>query len=862
MGCLDEQTVVAFVTGGLKGATLAAVEQHLLSCHSCTVLVTVAAPAGVARAAAPTAGTMVGRYRLLHLVGRGAIGEVWAAHDPKFGRKVAVKILRRETHTDRVFSARLLREARAIAALWHPNVIAPYDVGTARGQLFLVMELVEGVTLAAWLDRRRRPLDQILRAFILAGRGLDAAHRAGIVHRDFKPQNVMLGRDRSVRVMDFGLAARGGADPPLTQIGSIVGTPVYMSPEQLRAEPVDARADQYSFCVALYEALYGERPFHGETFASLRAAVLAGRPRPVPAASVVPARLRAVLLRGLAVDRARRFPDMEALLDAIDRAGDRPKRATTRAVLAVATMFLIAGAGVGWRQMHRKRPAPSCARVRDRLASIWPTDDVGARAEMRAAFLASRVPDAHARHERTTRALDAYAKAWTTAATEACEATARVEGRVSGPLAARADCLDDRLAELNASVDLLARGGERGVRYAFDVGESLSPVEACADPATLAARAARPQDPAARERVARLRDRLIRLRLRAMAGYDWRALRPIDELVEQIRALGNQGFTAEALLVSGWARSRFDLEGAASRYEEAFVQSEAVRNDLVAAEAAVRLTAIEGAALHHFDLGSRWARIAEERLYGGPHDRLRSRMLESRGALNAARGAWRMAAADFAAAASVGERAFGDGHPELGKIFERLARANLALELAGPALTAADRALAIAVAVSPAHSPELATARALRGQALLASDRPQEAGPELKASVDELETIVGPDEPVLADALTALGEIALRARRPREARALLRRAWDLQEKAVVDAGVREQTSFSLARALWDGSPAEGRRAMELARQARDGYVMLPDLAPRLSAVQQWIDGRRGVRAAAPQQSADGDADAD
>ena len=481
---------------------------------------------------------------------------------------------------------------------------------------------------------------------------------------------------------------------------------------------------------------------------------------------------------------------------------------------------------------------------------------------MRAAFLSSRAPDAHARHERTARALDDYAKAWSTAATETCEATARAEGRARGPLAARADCLDDRLAELDAAVDLLARGGEKGVRYALDVPSSLSSVEACGDPATLATRGARPDDQAARARLAQLRDRLQRLRVRVMAGYDWRALRSIDDVVAQVRGVGNQGLTAESLLVAAAARSRFDLEGAAAMYEESFVHSEALRDELLAAEAAVRLTAIEGAALHHFDLGSRWARIAEERLYGGHHDRLRSRMLDSRGALNAARGAWRMAAADFAAAASLGERAFGAAHPELGTMFERLARANLTLELPQRALAAADRALAIAVAVTPADSSEVATARAVRGQALLASDRLQEARRELEAARDDLERIVGLEDPGLADMLTALGQVALLEQRPREARALLRRAWDLRANGVSDAGMREETAFSLARALWDAAPAEARRAMELAREARDGYATLPDLAPRLKTVEQWIDGRRRVRSAVAQPTADPEADAD
>jgi len=207
----------------------------------------------------------VGRYRLLRLVGRGGVGEVWAAHDPKLHREVAIKILRGDTYADDVDAARLLREAQAIATLSHPNVVAMYDGGTANGQVFLAMELIDGETLAVWRDRRPHPIEEVLRVFTLAGRGLAAAHRAGIVHRDFKPQNVMVARDGGVRVMDFGLAARvldAGADQPrLTRKGWVLGTPKYMSPEQLRGEPVGPRADLYGLGITVYEALTGRRPF-------------------------------------------------------------------------------------------------------------------------------------------------------------------------------------------------------------------------------------------------------------------------------------------------------------------------------------------------------------------------------------------------------------------------------------------------------------------------------------------------------------------------------------------------------------------------------------------------------------------------
>jgi serine/threonine protein kinase len=288
MECLDEETVVAFVNGALRGPALAAAERHLVDCPTCATLIAVAAPPSRTggQAGSPAPELTVGRYRLLQLVGRGGMGEVYAAYDPELDRRVAIKILRADARPDAIEAARLAREAQSVARLSHPNVVAIYDVGSSAGRMFLAMELVEGETLAAWLAHHTRTTSEILSMFMMAGRGLCAAHRAGIVHRDFKPQNVMVARDGSARVMDFGLAAAGGPGHAqqvrLTKAGAILGTPLYMSPEQMVGQAVDPRADQFSFCVSLWEALHGARPFEGATVLELRGDVLAGRPRPGP----------------------------------------------------------------------------------------------------------------------------------------------------------------------------------------------------------------------------------------------------------------------------------------------------------------------------------------------------------------------------------------------------------------------------------------------------------------------------------------------------------------------------------------------------------------------------------------------------
>jgi eukaryotic-like serine/threonine-protein kinase len=279
----------------------------------------------------PSGPTSVGRYQIRGVLGAGAMGVVYRANDPDLGRAVAIKLVR-DTRASPSSQARLLREAQAMARLRHPNVVPIFDVGQVDGAVFVAMPLLEGGTLKRWLCDGSRPLDAILDRFIAAGRGLAAAHTAGLVHRDFKPDNVLLGTDGEIHVADFGLARLANdylapntsADPLapglLTQTGAVLGTPPYMAPEQLRNQPIDARADQFSFCVALWEAIYGTRPFPdppSDIDRPLRArfdAIAAGPPPPRRDHASSIAQL---LVRGLAADPDSRWPSMQALLEAI-----------------------------------------------------------------------------------------------------------------------------------------------------------------------------------------------------------------------------------------------------------------------------------------------------------------------------------------------------------------------------------------------------------------------------------------------------------------------------------------------------------------------------------------------------------------
>jgi hypothetical protein len=315
----------------------------------------------------------VDRYVICEISGAGAMGVVYRAYDPELGRAVAIKLVRAgASNSDQ---ARLFREAQAMAQLRHPNVVPIFDVGLAPGGVFLAMALLDGGTLRQWIHRARHPLDAILDKFVAAGHGLEAAHSAGIVHRDFKPDNVLLDAHGEVLVADFGLARLtvhgDGARPDtslvqddsLTQSGQIMGTPAYMSPEQLRGQHVDARADQFSFCVALWEAVYGQRPFlepadHSVGPVSALLAAIAGGPI-LPARGDRPRWIARLLTRGLATDPDQRWPTLHALLDAI--AAHRASTARRPWRFAGSRMFGLAGIGVAVAAVasaHLVQPEP------------------------------------------------------------------------------------------------------------------------------------------------------------------------------------------------------------------------------------------------------------------------------------------------------------------------------------------------------------------------------------------------------------------------------------------------------------------------------------------------------------------------
>ncbi|MCE9578842.1 MAG: serine/threonine protein kinase, partial [Deltaproteobacteria bacterium] len=525
------------------------------------------APGGSA-AVAPTALGQLGRFVLLDSRGAGGMGIVFAAYDPELDRKVALKLLHpgRGAHFDGHIA--LMREAQAMARVAHPNVVTVYEVGLVGEQPFVAMELIDGPSLASWLQAQPRPWRAIVAMFVDAGRGLAAVHAAGLVHRDVKPGNILIGRDGRARLGDFGLANSHDA------AASAAGTPAYMAPEQRAGSALDARADQFAFCVALWEALYGARPF------ATTSAAREAEPLRVPRGEV-PGWVGAIALRGLARDPAERWPSMSALLAALAR---DPAIARRRIAFGGALVGL---AAIGtWGVTRYQATDDPCASGDDGMHGAW---DAPRQAEVQTAFTATALPYASATWDRVDHALGRYAGEWLAMRREACRAT-RVDGRQSDTLMdLRMACLDRARDRLAAVTTRWAGGVDAtALEKATHAIDDLAPLSACADATALGARAPLPNDPAIVAAIGKVRARVD----------DAAALRAIGKITEARTAA--EAARAEAMR-TGWpqveAEAAFEVGATLSTLgvpeaETALVETAhlagAAHDDFLAADAMIR----------------------------------------------------------------------------------------------------------------------------------------------------------------------------------------------------------------------------------------------------------------------------------
>ncbi len=535
-------------------------------------------------------GERMGRYVIVERIGAGGMGVVYKAYDPVLDRAVAIKVLRAQGEDH---AQRLLREAQALARLAHPNVLTVFEAGVDDGRTFLAIELIDGATLHGWLAATPRTRAEILTVFDAAGRGLAAAHAAGIVHRDFKPSNVLIGRDQRVRVADFGIARgtgdEAGASPhaspsartfdsPITATGMLVGTPAYMAPEQAVGERVDPRSDQFSFCVALWEALTGKRPYSGPTPMALAARVERGELDDPRAGTGLPRRLRRALLRGLAYEPARRYPSMVELLDELPPTRRLRWGATAVAVIAIGGVVLA---------RTQSAPAPTCAGFEAELAGVW---DDGARARLAPVFAA--VADAD--WPRTRVAIDGWSTAWVAARTDACADTRVRGGQSERAMDRRMACLDRRLLELGALTALLGRGDPATLGRATQAAIALTPPSTC-DQVDLLGAAAPPASADERARVVAVERGVAELKALHDAVRHRDGLAEVDAVVTAARALPHHGLAAEALAWRGRMHRQLDAYPAAlAAYTEALGEAELAGDDRIRLDILVRALDITG----------------------------------------------------------------------------------------------------------------------------------------------------------------------------------------------------------------------------------------------------------------------------
>jgi len=845
-------------------------------------------------------GATVGRYVVIDRVGQGGMGVVYSGYDPELDRKVALKLLRPDRASGEAARMRLLREAQAIARLSHPNVVAVHDAGTFGDQVFVAMEFVEGTTLREWLREERRPWREVVARFVLAGRGLAAAHAAGLVHRDFKPDNVLLGRDGQVRVADFGLARPVG-ERDGEEWGLAAGTPAYMAPEQLRGGSADARSDQFSFSVALWEALYGERP--------------AAPPRQ-PAGTEVPGWLREVLLRGLAVDPAARYPSMDEML----RELVRDPGAVRRRWLIAAGLVLLGGtafAGLGYFQA---RSGQICGGAEAKLAGVWNGERRGA---IHAAFAATRLPYAEETWTRVADSLDRYGLGWAAMHREACEAT-RVRGEQSEELLdRRMICLDQRLEEVNALAALFARADAQVVRKAADAVGGLPGLEGCSEVASLMEREPLAKDPQVRARVVAVRRRLAEAKALQAAGKYKEAFARLSGVDREAARLAYHPLHAQALFQIAELRENLgEFAAAETFYHQALWAAEEGRDDVVRANCWKKLVYVVGYRQARYDESLRLARhaLAVIRRIGGKPG-LEASLLSTQGSILTFQGKYREALATYERAQEL-QRQGGELQPQayvlasnvgivhffLGDLEKALAQYRQALELAekeigprhpataalryniGDALTSLGRTAearehllrALAdreEALGPRHVDVAESLLALGanaieeerlGQALEYVERAQaiydgtdgpalyvalshdilgsiltrlgrfaEARTHFEASIAGFEKIAGKDGGYVAGPLGGLAEIHLEQKRPAAALPLLERARSNLEKNPVFPDWVARADFLLARALRD-SGGDERRALALARRARVIWVDDPGSRRDLAKVDAWL----------------------
>ena len=863
------------------------------------------------RVALAAGATIEERYVVLARAGQGGMGEVYAAYDRKLDRKVALKMLLRDDSHDKT---RLMREAQAMARLAHPNIVAVFDTGTFEDRLFLSMEFVQGTTLRAWQKAAERDWRDVLKVYLEAGAGLAAAHAAGLVHRDFKPANVLVSDSGAVKVTDFGLARAVGEparrraavaetsdvpeatpsgpslDTTMTGEGTLLGTPGYMAPEQILGLATDERGDQFAFCVALYEALYGHKPFAGESEAERNESVVAGRIREPPRSSRVPMHVRRALERGLSVDRSSRHDSIRALLGELSLDPSRKRRR----ILLAAGLVAVVGGSTAWAvRASTARQAQLCSGAEHESAEVW---GPGVQQRVEQALLATGVPYAADTWQRTQQNIDAYLDRWRAMYQQTCEAT-RLRGEQSeAVMTARMACLERRRQEVEALGRVLSDADRDVASKAIPASMALTSVEVCRDVPALMAVEPEPGDALAHTELSSIRAGLANAKANLDAGRFRRALDELDPLVGRARALGYAPVTAQALLLSTWAK------GNTGKPAEAIADGQAAAFDADRGhDDAVRLAAETELVLLYLRVGQPdaaevWSRAADGTLgrtgdlgepralwlyatgrlmvqAGKPGEAV-ERLTEALEVARRARsGAFLMDRIAPYLAGALGEigrydeamrildeqdqalvRAAGPDHPfRVGVLHVRSGVAAASNDAAGE-LAYARAAIELALRVAP-DDAQLVSVYNNACDALVHLERYEEALDECSEAIAQGQRLNGPRGNAQAIPLITSGEALMGLHRPAEAAAYYQKVIDRSDAA--HPWYLELALSGLGEALLgDGRPRQAIAPLERAL-AMDAELQLSDAEHELYVAEArfalaqalWQTGVRGARIA-------------
>ncbi len=739
-------------------------------------------------------GAPLDHYFVLGELGAGGMGVVLAAYDPDLDRKVAIKVLRADRGGGSAGSpqgARLLREAQALAKLSHPNVITIFEVASKGDRVALVMEYIDGPTLTAWLGDGERDWREVVAMFAQAGQGLAAAHAAGFVHRDFKPDNVIIGDGRA-RVTDFGLVSTGAetiddgarsgrasSSQPVaafTYEGSLAGTVPYMAPEQLDQGAVDERADQFAFCVSLYEGLYGERPFPGTTVAELRAAIRDGGVRPPPAGTRVPGWVRQILLRGLSADPAARHPSMGALLEALDRDPNQRRRRVAGGAVAVGLVGL---AVFGLTRSSGSARDPVCRGAEARLAGVW---DDAMRERVQAAFMATTRPHAEETLGLVSAALDRRANAWVAAHVEVCKAT-HVRGEQSEKLLdLRMGCLDRRLGEMRALTVLFASDADGAVVDAAVTALSrLTPLSTCDDVAALLDATPLPDDPATRARVEDARAALDDVLALERAGRYQVGIDRARALVDDVEAIDYPPLRAEAVHVYATLMARAgDPELAEQTLYVALQAAADARDHVRVADAWIELIMLVGSRQGQHERGLSFRRAAEAAVaQAGNRPADRAALATAVGLVLDFQGKHAEAREQHERAIALQEEIYGPNHSRVALSLGNLANSLAEQGMYADARQRYERALAIQEATLGEHHPELAFTLNNLGNVVGYQGDNAAAIPYFERALAIWRPALAPNHPLVATCLNNLGTAYSELGRVDEARMYLQQSLDM-----------------------------------------------------------------------------------